>query len=160
MDWTQMDSEQVARRVIARHRRYNDPRTPHLGAEIDLLPTDAIGRTSRRAAEQTNAAIERLCPQCEGMWAETSYRRNPRQRGLVMSGQRVIACPSCRTKRIIRETCESMGGKPSGDVRGNTPLDIVTPVFQGDPRGATVRLAIAGQPLDVYDRAALAVPTS
>jgi hypothetical protein len=73
-------------------------------------------------------------------------------------------CPSCRAERIIRETCAAFGaftnliGRPSAGDSSATPW--VVPEFQGDPRGYTVRLAIAGQPRDGFDRAALAVPTS
>jgi len=69
-----------------------------------------------------------------------------------------------RAERFIRETCESMGTIAGNAVMGADHLQraprLVTPHFQGDPRGHTVRLQIAGQPLDAYERAALAVPTS
>jgi hypothetical protein len=72
------------------------------------------------------------CPKCEIGWRVRSALKE---------------CPDCRAERIIDETCISMRGD-------------VTPDFQGDPRGHTVRLQIAGAPLDAYERPALAIPTS
>jgi hypothetical protein len=55
-------------------------------------------------------------------------------------------CPDCRTERLIRQTCRSIGG--------------LEPNFQGDPRGHTVRLQVGDAPPDPYERPALAIPTS
>jgi predicted RNA-binding Zn-ribbon protein involved in translation (DUF1610 family) len=71
-------------------------------------------------------------------------------------------CPRCRAERIIRETCASLSDTPPARDRaeGYSYPPKVVPHFQGDPRGHTVRLQIAGAPADAYDRPALAVPTS
>lgn len=82
------------------------------------------------------------CPKCQSGWRIRSALRE---------------CPFCRAERIIRETCESLN--PQG--YGYYGLaDLVVPHFQGDPRGHTVRLQIAGEPPDPYERPALAIPTS
>jgi len=101
------------------------------------------------------------CTLCESLWAPSSLKRR-----YVTVLQ--FECPSCRTERIIRETCESMGGTATARSTNGAELErherertpYCVPHFQGDPRGHTVRLQIAGQPLDAYERAALAVPTS
>lgn len=96
------------------------------------------------------------CPKCESQW-RTAYPR--RRRGgheqIIDAALRERACPSCRAERIIRETCAKWG--PFGENPGDYHA---TPHFQSDPRGHTVRLQIAGAPLDAYERPALAVPTS
>jgi hypothetical protein len=77
-------------------------------------------------------------------------------------GSRMLDSEIIRAERIIRETCDAFGaftnllGRPKAGDSSATPW--VTPHFQGDPRGHTVRLQIAGAPLD--ERPALAVPTS
>jgi hypothetical protein len=91
------------------------------------------------------------CPLCESRYRPRGYGDTPRP------------CPSCRAERIIRETCERFGTLTTQASTGRTiklPDPWCVPHFQGDPRGHTVRLAIAGQPRDGFDRAALAVPTS
>jgi hypothetical protein len=98
--------------------------------------------------------LTRQCP-CESSYAASSFSRG--------------VCPSCRAERIIRETCARMGetdalGTPFfGGTDKPHPSEAqpwCVPHFQGDPRGHTVRLQIAGAPLDAYERPALAVPTS
>lgn len=85
------------------------------------------------------------CPKCQSGWRIRSALRE---------------CPSCRAERIIRETCESVGGPQNAGYYGFRDVWYIVAEFQGDPRGHTVRLQIAGQPRDGYDRAALSVPTS
>ena len=72
-------------------------------------------------------------------------------------GSRILDSEMCRAERIIRETCERMN-LAHGGMTPNGPRCV--PHFAGDPRGYTVRLQIAGAALDVYERPALAVPTS
>lgn len=93
------------------------------------------------------------CSKCEAHYAPSActIRRNREE------STQDVECPSCRAERIIREVCEGMGGRCDP---GIGPKDLCTPHFQGDPRGYTVRLQIAGAPLDAYDRPALAIPTS
>lgn len=81
-------------------------------------------------------------------------------------GYDLAVCPSCRAERIIRETCDAFG--PHDLQPPHVPAaegsiwrcPWVRADFQGDPRGYTVRLQVAGAPLDAYERPALAVPTS
>ena len=93
--------------------------------------------TYRRLAEEA----------CNGDWL---IRKQDQEAWRKLLDQQQARC-----ERIIKETCEAIsGGDPSCDVPD------VEPVFSTDPRGYTVRLQVEGAPLDAYERAALAVPTS
>ena len=88
--------------------------------------------------------------------AEEAYNSDWPSRNLDQDAwKRRLDQQQARAERIIRETCEAISG---GDTF--TDLPDVTPFFTTDPRGHTVRLQVAGQPLDAYGRPALAVPTS
>lgn len=96
------------------------------------------------------------------MNAQNDHAEHPGSTSVVVNGE----CPDCRAERIIRETCESMGPRNIAPPHVERPTDRkyvdqwCVPDFQGDPRGLTVRLQIAGTPLDAYERPALGVPTS
>ena len=134
----------------------------------DALRLLRWGRTYGRLAEaecngdwpaDNGERRTRECSTCQTPWAFGAVRvvvcdvQEPRIR---------YECPSCRAERIIRETCEGFGkavvdGPPG---RFFAEASRVVAHFQGDPRGYTVRLQIAGAPLDAFERPALAVPTS
>jgi hypothetical protein len=139
-------------------RRIDRHRETFITALLKRVPTatraDALrllrwGRTYGRLAEARRngdwpAGGITTCTRCESQWEPAACRGF----GLVHE------CPSCRAERIIRETCEAI------NARTGMRMGPCVPEFQGDPRGYAVRLAIAGEPRDAYDRAALAVPTS
>jgi hypothetical protein len=89
-----------------------------------------------------------VCGGCGRTWSRFDFHGHPAR------------CGVCRAERIIRETCEGFGWLRKDEGPPHCTQWRVIPAFQGDPRGHTVRLAIAGAPLDAYERPALAVPTS
>lgn len=100
------------------------------------------------------------CSKCEAGYVRSAMVRDytlPRPNGPEWIP---LICGACRAERIIRETCERMGHATLATPAPPTCEPWVVPHFQGDPRGYTVRLQIAGAPLDAYERPALAVPTS
>jgi hypothetical protein len=70
------------------------------------------------------------CPQCGSGWAPSSFRAG--------------VCPDCRTEALVKA---ALAPYP------------VTPIFQGDPRGAVVKLQGAGLPNDSWGGDGYCVPT-
>lgn len=69
------------------------------------------------------------CPECQSGYAPSSFRKG--------------VCPDCRTQALVR---------------GLLAPHNVTPIFNGDPRGAVVKLRVPSGATDDWGREGICVP--
>ena len=76
----------------------------------------------------------RVCenPSCGCAWAHDSFQPDG-------------DCPDCHQEKLIEKACETFPGQ-------------VTPVFQGDPRGCTIKLRVPSGNTDDLGREGICVP--
>jgi len=89
----------------------------------------------------------KACCKCEGLWAPESLmeraidKRNPHPTSAEHAACRI--CKDCRTAELVTEAL--------------APYNV-TPVFQGDPRGAVVKLRVPSGKTDDWGQTGLCVP--
>lgn len=108
--------------------------TAALARALPALPCHKITRLARRLCSLAATHCRLQEAQCTGDWpADNGERRTEtcEQCGncWAPSSIKKTGCPDCRCERQIRETCELAG---------------LRCVFQGDPRGSTVKVVLPG----------------
>lgn len=105
------------------------------------------------------------CARCEAGYVPSVMTRggrkpHPSERGVYVV---VLICPNCRAQDLIIGWCAKASGAyltayPNGVHAGNGIVPF-RPVFQGDPRGACVKLRVPSGQTDDAAQAGLCVPT-
>lgn len=118
-----------------------------------------------------------FCSRCEAGYVRASmYRDHTTATGKCQPGDHALICPNCRAQDLIREWCGKASPRFIDKDSGNhtTAFDAIKasdmdvkraritrfePVFQGDPRGACVKIRVPSGKTDDYAREGVCVPT-
>lgn len=130
---------------------YKKDREEFIARIVKELPTENMGDALRfaRAILRNAATHGRLAvAQCNGDWPADNGERKVKECDecgscYVPSSFRGGVCPDCNVERRIKKQCEQFS---------------IVPIFQGDPRGCTVKLKLPSGYTDDWAKEGLCVP--
>jgi hypothetical protein len=118
----------------------------HLDVTGAWLPSEGETEASKKAIERHDRRYT-VCPKCETGGVNKSAMRTTSDKSLVSVPRPMKVCPDCRTRELVKALLHS---ENTGRECVNSKCPCFTqikPVFNGDPRGAVLRLATPGFPV-------------